>query len=476
MPTALRMSHVRFAYPDPPDARDGPAPVLEDVSLELEEGDFAVLVGATGSGKTTLLKLAKPQISPTGRLAGELEVAERPVGLLAEDPALSAALVGYVFQDPQAQLVCDGVMQELSFGLENLAVPQEELRRRIAETSYFLGMGPWLHARCTELSGGQLQVLALASVLAMRPRLLLLDEPTAMLDPVSGGEFVSLLRKANRELGITVLVATHAPRTFADSATRALSLEGGRVRELPLEELGKRRELGLLDRSRRRGPNPAESRLSLRDLWFRHARDADWVLRGLDLSLARGECRALVGANGCGKSTLLSLAAGTLRPQRGRVRKARGVTQALLSQSPKALLSLPSVREELMEWSSRCGYAGGDVELVLSELGLGTSLLERHPYDLSGGQQQLVALAKLLLTRPDLLLLDEPSKGLDLAVRRSLGGAIAVACERGTTVLLATHDLGLVRELADTVSLLFDGQVAVTEPSREFFENSRLWR
>lgn len=475
MPKALRMSHVSFAYPGCPGGGEESVPVLEDVSLELEEGDFAVLVGATGSGKTTLLRLAKPQISPTGRREGELEVAGRSVGLLAEDPALSAALVGYVFQDPWAQLVCDGVLQELSFGLENLAVPQGELRRRIAETSYFLGMGPWLHARCAELSGGQLQVLALASVLAMRPRLLLLDEPTAMLDPVGEGEFVSLLRKANRELGITVLVATHRPLPFADSATRALSLEEGRVTELPTEELGGRQELDLRARAPRRGPSPAKG-LSLRNLWFRHARDADWVLRGLDLSLARGECRALVGANGCGKSTLLSLVAGTLRPQRGGVRKARGITQALLPQSPKALLSLPSVGEELMEWSSRCGYAGGDVELVLSELGLGTSLLERHPYDLSGGQQQLVALAKLLLTRPDLLLLDEPSKGLDLAARRSLAMAVYAACERGATVLLATHDLELARGLADTVTLLFDGQAAITEPSQEFFENSWLWR
>ena len=476
MPKALRMSHVGFAYPDPASEGACLPPVLGDVSLELDEGDFAVLVGATGSGKSTLLRLAKPQMAPVGRIVGELEVEGVPAASLANDARLGVSLVGYVSQDPQAQLVCDGVLRELAFGLENLGVPQPEMRRRVAETSYFLGMGPWLHARCAELSGGQLQVLALASVLAMRPRLLLLDEPTAMLDPVGEATFASLLGRANRELGITVLVATHRPAPFAGSATKALLLEEGQVGELSLEALSGREALGL----RPSGPRPdhegGAACLDLTDVWFRHARGAEWVLRGLDPSLARGECRALVGANGCGKSTLLSLAAGLLRPQRGRVRRARGLTQALLPQNPKALLSLPSVREELMEWAPRCGYSAGDAVRALRELGLGESLWETHPYDLSGGQQQLVALAKLLLARPGLLLLDEPSKGLDLAARRSLGRAMLAARERGTAVLVATHDLALARELADTVTLLFDGEAAVTEPSQEFFESSWLWR
>ena len=226
--SALSFDHVTFTY-----AGAG-APVLLDACLGVPEGAFALLVGATGSGKSTLLRLAKPEISPVGELSGAVRAFGEDVRGL--DAVSSARAVGYVFQSPDAQMVCDTVWHEMAFGLENLGVSEAEMRRRVAETATFLGMGPWFRDPVAELSGGRRQVLALASVLAMRPRVLLLDEPTSMLDPVAEQAFLALLFRANRELGMTVVVATHTPAPMLDYATCAFALEDGRVRTAALDE------------------------------------------------------------------------------------------------------------------------------------------------------------------------------------------------------------------------------------------------
>lgn len=497
--SALEFRGVTFSYP-------GGADVLRDASLEVPEGAFALLVGATGSGKSTLLRLAKPEIAPAGELSGSVRAFGEDVRSLG--PLASARAVGYVFQSPDAQVVCDTVWHEMAFGLENLGVPEPEMRRRVAETCSFFGMGPWFRARTAELSGGQRQLLALASTLAMRPRLLLLDEPTSMLDPLAEKDFLAMLFRVNRELGVTVLVATHAPETMLDYATCAFELAEGRVREAPLEGLRPEparatpyqicpRDFGTfgpesgaksakktrrdLMQGWRAAVGPSGGRrgekdlLVVDDLWFRYARDGRWVLCELDLELAAGEVRAVVGANGCGKSTLLAAAAGVARPQRGRVRNAAATSQALLPQSPKALLSRETVRDELTEWSRAGGYGAREVEASLAELDL-EDAADRHPYDLSGGQQQLLALEKLLLVRPRLLLLDEPTKGLDRSARERVAARVARARAEGATVLLATHDMAFVRAVADRVSLMFDGGIAVTEPTGDFFKNSWLYR
>ena len=486
--SALCLEGVSFSYPG------ASAPVLHGVSLEVPDGAFALLVGATGSGKSTLLRLAKPEIAPAGALTGAVRAFGEDVRAL--DPVASARTAGYVFQNPDAQIVCDTVWHEMAFGLENLGVGEPEMRRRVAETCCFLGIEPWFRARTAELSGGQRQVLALASTLVMRPRLLLLDEPTSMLDPLAEKRFLSLLFRVNRELGVTVVVATHAPEAMADYATRAFELAGGCVRETPLEglragdtgtparsaEVSDRFSAGNGPETARnlggvwgeRGSRRARDHVSLEDVWLRYGRDGSWVLRGLDLVLRPGEVRALVGSNGCGKSTLLSAVAGVTRPQRGRVRNAAAASQALLPQSPKALLSRETVRDELAEWGGAGGYGDAEVRAALDRLGL-SDAAGRHPYDLSGGQQQLLALEKLLLVRPRLLLLDEPTKGLDRAVRKQVARRVAAAREAGATVLLATHDMGFVRAVADSVSLMFDGQIAVTEPAGEFFARSWIF-
>lgn len=460
---ALAYDDVTFRYPG------SHGDVLSGVSMAVPAGAFALLVGGTGSGKSTLLSLAKPQIAPAGDRAGQVRVFGRPVDDL---DGAAACEVGYVFQDPDNQIVCDSVWHEMAFGLENLGTPQGEMRCRVAEASYFFGMGPWFHSDTDALSGGRKQLLALASTLVMQPRVLLLDEPTAQLDPIAARNFLHALFRVNRELGCTVVVATHEPELMADYATCAFELVDGAVR--PVEDLGRFKcEATLAERGALCDAN-APAAVSARGAWFRYGRDDDWVLRGLDLEVRQGEVHALVGGNGCGKSTLLALIAGTRRAQRGEVRSAISA-KAMLPQDPKALFAEERVDEELMEWAHIGGYGADEVQAMMGELGL-ADRAGLHPYDLSGGQRQMLALGKLLLVHPRLLLLDEPTKGLDRAAREHVAGMIEAARRDGVTVIVSTHDLAFVRRVADRVSLMFDGELACTEPVGEFFRNNLFYR
>lgn len=460
---ALAYDDVTFRYPG------SRGDVLSGVSMAVPAGAFALLVGGTGSGKSTLLSLAKPQIAPAGDRAGQVRVFGRPVDGL---DGAEACEVGYVFQDPDNQIVCDSVWHEMAFGLENLGTPQGEMRRRVAEASYFFGMGPWFHSDTDALSGGRKQLLALASTLVMQPRVLLLDEPTAQLDPIAARNFLHALFRVNRELGCTVVVATHEPELMADYATCAFELVDGAVRAV--ENLGRFKcEAALAERGALCDAN-APAAVSARGAWFRYGRDDDWVLRGLDLEVRQGEVHALVGGNGCGKSTLLALIAGTRRAQRGEVHSAISA-KAMLPQDPKALFAEERVDEELMEWAHIGGYGADEVQAMMGELGL-ADRADLHPYDLSGGQRQMLALGKLLLVHPRLLLLDEPTKGLDRTARERVAGMIEAARRDGVTVIVSTHDLAFVRRVADRVSLMFDGELACTEPVGEFFRNNLFYR
>ena len=365
--SALEFSHVSFAYAVPEGEQQGPD-VLADITFSVPEGSFTILSGQNGSGKTTLLRLAKPELAPHGRFSGTISFFGRPIDALS--PAESASGIGYVFQDPESQIVCDTVWHELAFGLENLGSTQEEMRQRIAETCYFFGIDSWFRKRTSELSGGQKQILALASLMVMRPRLLLLDEPTSMLDPLAAKTFLGLLWRMNQELGITVIVAQH-----------------------------------------------------------------------------------------------------------GKARNAHAKMQAFLPQNPRALFEKPSISEELLEWGPSVGYGRKEVLEVLEALGLpqDEAFLARHPYDVSGGQEELLAIAKLLLAKPEILLLDEPTTGLDRSSKRRLATALQKVQEAGTTIVCATHDTELVRALANTVTLIFDGGAAVSMDAESFLSRSWLW-
>lgn len=527
---AIEVRGLSFTYPG------AEAPVFEGLDWRVSQGAFALLVGGTGSGKSTLLSLLKPEISPAGECTGELRVLGESAADM--DVRASAERVGYVFQDSENQIVCETVWHEMAFGLENLGMSRDEMRRRVAETSYFFGLEDWLHRDTDTLSGGRKQLLSLAAVLALRPRVLLLDEPTSQLDPVAEKSFLHALFRVNRELGCTVVVATHQPRPMLEYATCAYRIEGCRVRDVAdIASLGHREELfsdevsgwgasrrakngvfssasgqlGSLDPrtgapGAKKGlksdkssefeaqilpqddsgaPSRADgcrilpkmhagSATTLAGSWFRYDRASGWVLRGLDAAFSAGAVHAVVGGNGCGKSTMLSVLAKTVKLQRGHMERG-AASAALLPQNPKALLVAETVRDELMEWASTCGYDEAVARERAASLGL-SDLDGRHPYDLSGGQRQLLALAKLLLIGPELLLLDEPTKGLDLASRRIIARALRDHAKAGGTVIMATHDLDFAEQVADDIAMMFDGEIACMEPPADFFADNVFYR
>ena len=439
-------------------------------------GEFQLLVGSTGSGKTTLLRNLKASVRPHGARKGSLRVMGKPF-----DESFSREadqLVGFVSQSPENQLVCDSVWHEIAFGLENLGVDQAQMRRRVAEVSHFFGIEGWFNKATDDLSGGQKQIVALASVLVMQPRILVLDEPTAQLDPIAEKTFLHALFRVNRELGITVVVSTHAPQAIAEYATSAVAMRGGALVPAELADFAAKP----LDVRAFAACKPCDAHafddkpvLELRDVYARYDRCAPWVLHGCDLSLRKQEIRALIGGNGCGKTTLMRVAAGVLPARRGSVRNALSASQAYLPQNPKEIFVRDTALEELREWQRGAGYSDADIRRVCAGLSL-DGCLDLHPYDLSGGQQQLLALAKILLPSPRLIFLDEPIKGLDAGAKMLVAKALLRARAAGASIVFATHDLPFALAVADSATMLFDGQEAATQPVAEFFENSMFYR
>ena len=495
---------LSFAYPGQT------AWALEDLCFSVAPGSFTVVCGPSGCGKTTLLRQLKPALSPKGRRQGRLLFDGEDLEKL--DLRRQSADMGFVAQDPDSQLVTDKVWHELAFGLENLGLEQAATRRRVAETAAFFGMEPWFHREVSCLSGGQKQLLNLAAAMVLQPRVLLLDEPTGQLDPIAASDFLAAVERVHRELGTTVILTEHQLDQVLPMADQLLVQDGRRLvcQGPPVQAIARLRETGHAmframpapvrvwaavpnDRpcplSVRQGRDwladyaadhslaplpPAPERPAgevmarLRDVWFRYGKQEADVLRGLDLEVRRGELAALVGGNGAGKTTALSLLSGRNRPQRGTV-ELRGTVGAL-PQDPKALFARKTVREELEEV---CGDPHHRAAMA-ARCGL-EPLLERHPYDLSGGEQQRTALAKVLLGAPDILLLDEPTKGLDPACKQRLAEILKELCRRGTAVVMVSHDLEFCGEYAQWCVLLFDGTAAAADIPRRFFAGSRFY-
>ncbi len=509
---ALTFDNFGFTYPKMPHS------VLDHIGWHIPEGSFALLGGATGIGKTTLLRCAHPILAPSGTMAGHIKVFGEDIASPDQkwDAHRCAQTIAYVSQSPETQIVCDTVWHELAFGLENLGIPQEAIRRRVAEIAHFFGIESWFHRTTDELSGGQKQLLNLASVLVMQPRILVLDEPTAQLDPVASKNFLHALFRINRELGIVVVVATHEPYEMRAYATDEYVLQPSGIERVeihrqvdsqfaPVAYASTNPHVHPLtghstahpdassfstdrsnlteehaDSSASASPLSATSSsktntLSCKNVWFRYDRSLPWVLKGFDLSIEQGTCHAIVGGNGCGKSTLLQLFAGTLKSERGHVCNAAHDCQAFLPQNPKTLFLSDTVSEELHAWQKDAGYSDDDVEQWMQRLAI-QDIKDQHPYDTSGGQQQKIALAKLLLTQPSLLLLDEPTKGLDAPTRRQLAQVLTTCRNNGMTIVLATHDLAFAELIATQVTMVFDGEATATEPPATFFADSIFFR
>ena len=470
----LAIQNLSFAYALAPNSK-----VIEDFSCKVYAGHISLLLGPTGSGKSTILSLIKPEIAPHGKQDGSIIVCGQEVSTMTQ--AQSVDTIAFVPQTASRALVCETPLKELAFGLENRGVSEKEMRRRIFETVSFFGMESLLHKRNCELSGGEQQLVALAAALVMRPKLLLLDEPTSQLDPFAQKNFTALLERVARELNVAVLVATHDVTAFEHLADARICLDGEKPDALRADSSSRQ---ALCPRSS--APNQASTAadnspvLEFSAVTFAYPQSEQLVLNKCSLEVAGREIRALVGGNGSGKSTLLKLAAGILRPRRGRFYNQLQQSQGYIPQNPELLFTCQSVGEELVQWQQSGAYSDQDVQDLLEASGLLArttyqKLMSSHPYDLSGGQQQLLALVKVMLTKARLLILDEPTKGLDAPTKEAVINLLSYAQAEGATILVATHDMQLISRVADNVSLVFDGQISLTEPNSEFFENSWVW-
>ena len=469
----LAIQNLSFAYALAPNSK-----VIEDFSCKVYAGQISLLLGPTGSGKSTILSLIKPEIAPQGKQDGSIIVCEQEVSAMTQ--AQSVDTIAFVPQAASRALVCETPLKELAFGLENRGVSEKEMRRRIFETVSFFGMEPLLHKRNCELSGGEQQLVALAAALVMRPKLLLLDEPTSQLDPFAQKNFTALLERVARELNVAVLVATHDITAFEHLADTRIHLDGEKPDALQAD-IPSRQALCPRSSAPNQASTAADSTpvLEFSAVTFAYPQSDQLVLSKCSLEVTGREIRALVGGNGSGKSTLLKLAAGVLRPRRGHIYNQLQQSQGYIPQDPNLLFTCQSVGEELAQQQSGA-YSDQDVQELLEASGLLArttyqKLMSSHPYDLSGGQQQLLALVKVLLTKARLLILDEPTKGLDAPTKDAVVNLLSRAQSEGVTIVIATHDMQLISRVADNVSLVFDGQISLTEPTSEFFENSWVW-
>lgn len=494
-------------------------PALDRLDLTVRSGEFWVLCGPSGCGKSTLLRQLKTVLAPHGHRLGEIRFEGVPLDEL--DQREQAARIGFVLQSPENQLVTDKVWHELAFGLESLGYDTPTIRRRVAEMASFFGIQTWFYKNVAELSGGQKQLLNLASVMAMQPSVLILDEPTSQLDPIAAADFLATLGKINRELGTTILLTEHRLEEAFPLAGRVAVLDRGRLlctgtpsqvgaalkdaghamfQAMPapmriwaavgdsspcpvtvregrdwLGRFASAHPLGALPEERRHA-YPPEAAITARDLWFKYEKDLPDVVKGLSLTVRRGEFLALLGGNGTGKTTSLKLLSGLLQPCRGELETVGRL--GVLPQNPQALFVKKTVREDLFELlKGRPLPRAAQEEQVARAVTLCRleELLDRHPYDLSGGEQQRAALAKILLLEPDVLLLDEPTKGLDAGFKQTLAEILQRFLRRGVAVLMVSHDIEFCARYAHRCALFFDGTIVTEGPPRAFFSGNSFY-
>ena len=547
-----------FSYPE------SSRKVLEHVNLNIKEGTLNVIMGRSGCGKSTLLRQLKSVLAPAGEKEGE--ILYRNIPLRDTDHRTQSQEIGFVMQNPDNQIVTDKVWHELAFGLESLGYDNATIRLRVAEMASYFGIQKWFYKNVSELSGGQKQLLNLASVMAMHPSLLILDEPTSQLDPIAASDFLETVKKINRDIGTTVLLTEHrlqdiipyADRVFVmdegtlflegtpreigtklkeqhhgmflsmpvpmqiyagteSALTCPLTVSEGRqwIREY-IEEKGIKKEQiqqanQRLERQGEKNENETAGffghiklqkettppAIQMKDVWFRYEKDSPDVIQDLSLEVKKGEFYALVGGNGTGKSTTLSLLGRVHQPYSGRIyldgKDLRSFSDrelycgylGVMPQNPQSIFLKKTVLEDLYS------VIGGKKEKPSNEYPISMKkekaiegivslthlegLLERHPYDLSGGEQQRLALAKVLLLRPKILLMDEPTKGMDAEYKEELGSILKKLQSHGMTIFMISHDVEFVAEYADTTGLFFEGNVVTSKKTRDFFAGNNFY-
>ncbi|MBR4099116.1 MAG: ATP-binding cassette domain-containing protein [Clostridium sp.] len=507
------LRELSFSYPEQRER------ALDGVSLRVRQGEFLVLCGPSGCGKSTLLRQLKTVLAPHGRRSGEILFEGVPLEKI--DQRKQSERIGFVQQSPENQLVTDKVWHELAFGLESLGCETSVIRRRVAEMASFFGIEGWFYKNVSELSGGQKQLLNLAAVVVMQPRVLILDEPTSQLDPIAASDFLAILGKINRELGTTILLTEHRLEEAIPLASRVAVLDQGRLlcsgtphevgetlREkghamflaMPaamriwaaveqtdccpvtvregrdwLERFAEVHPLGEVP-PERTPCQSSETAIRAESLWLRYEKDLPDVVKGLSLLVKRGEFLTLLGGNGAGKSTVLKLLSGLSGPDRGTV-ECRGRV-GMLPQDSQTLFVKKTVWEDLKEILAGRGLTDEEIQermayvVALCRL---EGLLNRHPYDLSGGEQQRAALAKVLLLDPEILLLDEPTRGMDMEFKQAFAQILRVLLNRRVTIVMVSHDVEFCARYAHRCALFFDGSIVAEDKPRAFFSGNSFY-
>lgn len=475
----IEIKDLSFCYPDSDKL------ILNNINLKINNGDFVLICGQSGCGKTTLLKHLKEELTPYGSVKGFV--------------INKGVEVGYVMQDPESQIVTDKVWHELAFGLENMGVKSDEIKLRCSEVAAFFGINSWYHKNTAELSGGQKQLLNLASVLAMKPDVIVLDEPLSQLDPIASAEFVNAIAKINSELGIAVVMSEHNLNDVMTFAKRVIVMDKGSIiaedkakyimsclrdKHHPMQiampsnvrihsalSEGKESPLTVSD-AKAWLKEYANSKLSInveekvfedciirgKELFFAYEKDND-IVRNMNIEVKKGEVFAILGGNGCGKTTTLGILASINTPYSGKL-DVKGKT-VMLPQNPIALFTERTVLLDLK-------LTGRNIDNAVNSLEIG-ELLEQNPNDLSGGELQRCALCKLLLLEPDILLLDEPTKGIDAFMKKKLGELIR---NLGITVVMVSHDVEFCSEFADRCAMCFDGCLVNSSYTHSFFADN----
>ncbi|SHI73369.1 ABC transporter ATP-binding protein [Parasporobacterium paucivorans] len=528
----IKTKNLTFQY------RNNPKSILNDISLDIYEGDFILLCGPSGCGKTTLLKHLKHLIAPVGDLSGDIffngvnikEVPER--SLVSE--------IGFVFQNPENQIVCDKPFEEMAFGLENLGLPSNEIRRRVAEMASFFGIEKYFEKDIHTLSGGQKQLLNLASIMVMQPSVLLLDEPTSMLDPVATGEFFSILNKINKELGLTVIICEHQLEAIYPIVDKVCYMENGRVAafdnpnnvakkiivsgsnmtyalptptrifteltrdyiaemdpmSIPLNvrdgriclkyyveknEIGPERLVkpgADLESLKRKDEDTA---LKAEGIYFRYKKASPDILKNISFRTYRSEIFSILGGNGVGKTTLLSILSGINKPYRGKVKSLMTDSRkkiAYLPQNPEIMFVKDSIREDLEFLAETNDLPVSIIEETVNKYDFFANVPEffdSNPLDLSGGEKQKMAFLKLMLLDPEIILLDEPTKGLDAFSKKNLADILNTLTGKGISVVMVTHDLEFAARHSDRCALMFNGEIVSVDIPERFFSNNHFY-
>jgi len=524
----IKIENLSFKYP----LKDKKA--LNDINLFVKNGDFIVICGKSGCGKSTLLKHLKPTLTPHGESFGNIYYEGKK--LKDTDSRIQASDIGFVHQSPENQIVTDKVWHELAFGLENLGYDNDIIRLRVAEMASYFGIEKWFYKEVCELSGGEKQILNLASIMAMSPKVLILDEPTSQLDPIIATEFLDTIKKINRDLGITVILSEHRLDAIFPMADRVVVMEDGKIiidatpkevgeflrdnkndmflampspmriytqinnnLECPitvrdgrrwLETLLSNNEILIKENEKIKKAPLGETVIELKEVWFKYEKNGPNILKDLSMQVHKGELYSLVGGNGTGKTTTLNLISGINKAYRGKVfirgkeigkyssKELFTNNLGILPQNPQSLFVMKTVMEDLMEMLFDLDINEDEkkkrVLKVVETLEI-KEILDMHPYDLSGGEQQKAALAKILLLNPKILLLDEPTKALDSFYKKKLEILLKKLKQEGTTIIMVTHDIEFAAKVSDTCGMFFDGSIITSGTPEKFFSENNFY-